>query len=385
MTFLSRWHYPTTSTGRDLRLDLLRGYCVAVMTIDHVGLFPAWTIGLTGNAMLWVSAAEGFLLIAGLVMGLVYRRLLVERGWRWSIRKVARRAILLYAVGALGHLIFDSGDYLLRIIRQRPSDVPTDYFTLLQSTLFQTRYAPDGLSMMPFYALALLWGLGALYGLQRGKWRWVLLISGLTWYGARFDPSAFTIFRIYFNFPIWQLLFIIGLVIGYHRAELQRWGAKLPARRLLRVTLIVTTVMMLLVSYQVAYNGLGSDIAWVQPYGPFFDRVSLGVGRVLVSLWAFAGFYALLTLTWQALNRILGWLLLPLGQHALTAFIWHAVTTYIVIHLPGWPFPDHDPTLMGFIHLGIILAIWAATLTTVYVRTRWPLRRLSRSSVVAEA
>jgi hypothetical protein len=41
MNLFNRWRYPTVLAGRDLRLDLLRGYCIVVMIIDHVGLFPA--------------------------------------------------------------------------------------------------------------------------------------------------------------------------------------------------------------------------------------------------------------------------------------------------------------------------------------------------------
>lgn len=222
MNPVQRWRYPISSSRRDLRLDFLRGYCIVVMTIDHVGLFPAWTIGVTGNARLWVSAAEGFFLISGIVMGMVYQQWLIERGWHWSIKHAGRRAIQLYAIGAIGHLVMVTGDFVLRLVRNRPSNLPTDYLQLVQGAIFQTRLAPEALSLMPVYTLLIVWGLAALYGLHQGRWRWVLLGSFALWYAARLEPTAFIIFRTDFNFATWQCLFTIGLVAGYHRDELRR-------------------------------------------------------------------------------------------------------------------------------------------------------------------
>lgn len=356
------------------------------MTIDHVGLFPAWTIGLTGNARLWVSAAEGFFLIAGIVMGMVYRQWLIERGWQWSIKHAGRRAIQLYAIGAIGHLMLVTGDFVLRLVRNRPSNLPTDYLQLVQGAIFQTRPAPEALSLLTVYTLLIAWGLVALYGLQQGKWRWVLLGSFALWYAGRLEPTAFVFFRTDFHFATWQCLFIIGLVAGYHRAELRRRWLKLPVRPLLNAVLIGSTLLMLLLSYQVGNGGLWSNVEWLQPYGPVFDRVWLGPGRIVTALWAFAGYFALATIGWRPLQRSLGWLLLPLGQHALTAFILQVFTSYLIVRLPGWPFADHDPTLMGFIHIAVILAIWLATGVSVRLRAAWSLRRQtqSRAAMLAE-
>ena len=66
---LSGWRYPSAG-NRDLRLDLLRGYCVFAMAVDHLDA-PTYLYFLTGGNRFFTSAAEGFLFISGLVMGLV--------------------------------------------------------------------------------------------------------------------------------------------------------------------------------------------------------------------------------------------------------------------------------------------------------------------------
>ena len=84
-----------TQKGRDLRLDLLRGYFVLAMVVDHVrGPSPLWL--LTGGNRFYVSAAEGFILTSGLVAGLVYHRMIERDGMGPSLRKVFNRAATLY-------------------------------------------------------------------------------------------------------------------------------------------------------------------------------------------------------------------------------------------------------------------------------------------------
>ena len=63
---------PEARGKRDLRIDLLRGFCVFVMTVDHVGGESSWLYVLTGGNHFYVSAAEGFVLLSGIAMGMVH-------------------------------------------------------------------------------------------------------------------------------------------------------------------------------------------------------------------------------------------------------------------------------------------------------------------------
>jgi OpgC protein len=119
--------------------------------------------------------------------------------------------------------------------------------------------------------------------------------------------------------------------------------------------------------------------------GAWFGKSLLGPGRVIAALWVFAAGYELLTVCWRPFSRVLGWLLLPLGQHALTAFVLHSIAVYSVQRLPGWPFPDHDATVVGFIHLGIVLAVWGATLAVVHIRSRCSQPRVAQAKLIMQA
>ena len=54
--------------SRDLRVDFLRGFAVLAMVVDHLG-GPSWLYALTGGNRFYTSAAEGFILISGLLGG----------------------------------------------------------------------------------------------------------------------------------------------------------------------------------------------------------------------------------------------------------------------------------------------------------------------------
>src|SRR5205823_10521200 len=86
--------YPATDR-RDLRLDLLRGFCVFAMIVDHIG-GSSWLYAFTGGNRWLVSAAEGFVFLSGLTMGLVYREKLRRYGLRAATRAALRRAGTLY-------------------------------------------------------------------------------------------------------------------------------------------------------------------------------------------------------------------------------------------------------------------------------------------------
>src|SRR5205823_2105645 len=103
------WSYdrsPDASGKRDLRVDLLRGFCVFVMIVDHVGGQSSWLYALTGGNRFFVSAAEGFVLLSGISMGLVHRGVIERTGIRAMLEKVFGRAWLLYALTVILTITF---------------------------------------------------------------------------------------------------------------------------------------------------------------------------------------------------------------------------------------------------------------------------------------
>ncbi len=94
-----RWAYDVPGS-RDRRLDFLRGFLVAAMVVDHVGGESLLT-RLSGNNAFLVSAAEGFVFISGLLMGIVYGGRMTKLGLRAGMEGVLRRVGRLHITIAL--------------------------------------------------------------------------------------------------------------------------------------------------------------------------------------------------------------------------------------------------------------------------------------------
>src|SRR6266705_1074070 len=92
------WSYYRTAdiaSRRDLRLDLLRGFCIFAMVVDHFG-GQSWLYAVTGGNRFYVSAAEGFIFISGFVMGQAYRGKRDRSGLVEAMTDALRRARTLY-------------------------------------------------------------------------------------------------------------------------------------------------------------------------------------------------------------------------------------------------------------------------------------------------
>src|SRR5258708_23998985 len=102
------WSYHRTADVAircDLRLDLLRGFCIFAMVVDHFG-GDSWLYAITGGNRFYVSAAEGFIFISGFVMGQAYRNKRDKSGLPAAMSEALRRARTLYLATVTLTLIF---------------------------------------------------------------------------------------------------------------------------------------------------------------------------------------------------------------------------------------------------------------------------------------
>ena len=102
------WSYYGTADAadrRDLRVDLLRGFCIFAMVVDHFG-GDSWLYAITGGNRFYVSAAEGFIFISGFVMGQAYRSKRDRSGLPAAMAEALRRARTLYLATVALTLIF---------------------------------------------------------------------------------------------------------------------------------------------------------------------------------------------------------------------------------------------------------------------------------------
>lgn len=154
---------------RDLRLDFLRGLAVSAMVVDHVG-GDTFLTTLSGGNQAIVSAAEAFVFLSGLVLGMVYAERIARSGPSRALRAMLHRALTLYKASA-GVALFFVGLFLLTNLRMwhdRSGGLGTD--SPLQAVLgaLTLRYSFHGSDVLVMYTIMLAAAPAIIYLFYRG-------------------------------------------------------------------------------------------------------------------------------------------------------------------------------------------------------------------------
>ncbi|MBD3220426.1 hypothetical protein GF314_04215 [bacterium] len=311
---------PRRAGGRLPALDLLRGLMLIVMTIDHLD-HAGPIYHFTYEPLGYASAAEGFVLISGVVAGIVYTRH-AERGELG--KRLRRRLATLWA----HHAVVVGGLFAYRWIwpDQRPAGGIEAALAAAVGGLILVNQQPP-LDILPIYLVMVAFLPVVLGALRAGRAPWLLVASAGAWIVAQ-APYVREIalptlvipvagWRIVghpnqFDLLAWQLLFVAGVWAGW------RWhrGLPLPLRpasgRWWASAAAVAVVLMLV------RHGVGLPELPLER--PIVGRANLGPLRLVniaLLVWLLA----------QVVGRRPGLLRSPwvelLGRHALVVFVWH--------------------------------------------------------------
>ena len=352
---------------RDLRLDFLRGFAVFAMVVDHIG-GPSWLYALTGGNRFYTSAAEGFIFISGMLVGVVYGRIVARDGFAAGVRRAVERAGVLY--------LLTVGVTLPLLLVTELLDLPgatgvylTDPLALVAGilTLHRTYYLID---VMVLYTLLLAVAPLALYLLVQGQTRLVLAASWGLWLLFQIVPDQaeipWTIAGNYlFHFSAWQVFFFTAMALGFHRDRIAPWFPPLRQRILLVLSGLGVAGLVLL--YRLG-DGLWAWLPFTAPaladpndlFVLIFAKGDVRPGRIVASIVVFGFLYLLVSVAWRPLYRALGWLLMPLGQNALYAYTAHIVLVVLLgIALEPLSALDRQSRALNTaLQLGATLVIW---------------------------
>ena len=390
---------------RDLRIDLMRGLAIVFVVVNHIGLVSLFQ-EITQEAIGIVSGAELFVLFAGVVLGMVYRPRIATSGIGEVVIRTGRRAWKLYytALGvvilifAVSRLPFVNADYLTTFTDQgtgaRGSSASGHVYDLYANAgqlltypvnphilldLALLRLGPWQFNVMGLYVVLLLVCPLVLWALSK---RWWVPVLALSWgvyafntlAGVRLFPSEFED-----SFPLltWQVLFVTGIVAGYHRLALLRWFASRWGLVAAAVIVLLATALMLfswsnpyLPSAYSVRLGLVPDAFFRSVYGAYFGRTNLEPGRLLNVMLVVVSLYALVSAYWRPIRRAFGWFLIPLGQATLYVFIMHVFFALIAANIPA--LQGGNVLLNTGAYVVILALLW------VMVRTKFLFRIVPR-------
>jgi len=316
--------------NRDVRIDTLRGMMLVVMTINHVSLFslPVY------EALGFFSAAQGFIFLSGIVVGLVYGKY-TESGSREELRKKARsRAKIIY----LSHLFLYlfillssvlSSSHAMRWKQLVPmiSDDPVKALVLGTALLYQPRF----LDILPMYFLFILVSPAVLFYFKSSKEKYVLFGSLFIWGAAQFGIRKFFYSSLvkyipidlgYFDIFAWQLVYICGLYVGYTQFYNQK--GKLKFNGLLFVLSLVAIIGMFLVKHEFISI---VDIGKIN-LDSLTDNEKMRPLR-LFNFFVFCYAIAALSIKYKNFLKIKS--IAYLGRHSLQVFSFHVLFVFFIV------------------------------------------------------
>ena len=322
---------------RILTLDLLRGFFLFAIILNHSPLSPRLTDLIVGGGDLLVSAAEGFFIISGLLVGYLYaHRILIST--RSTVKKIWKRALLLYVLSIATTLVYTLVGNLI-------SD-PTQATHLYTGSIFNASFWQSVLSLTYVYGWAdflsryavfmLLAPIGLLL-IATKKAHILAIVSLILWWVSPIIGLQ--------QFTAWQILFVFGMIAGSYLEEILDTFKDKGHHMLLRVSVaIFLTTASLSIYVTLVYPFLRdahllpgfiqivsdhlSDI--YNAIRVYFDKETMGIGRLIL---AWVWFVALFSIFWRYEKQIEKYtkgLLGFLGRNTLTIYVIHSAVIFFL-------------------------------------------------------
>ncbi len=358
--------------NRNYAIDGFRGLLLVIIAINH--LESAAITPFSRNPLGFVSAAEAFIFLSGIMAAIVYGRLvnnpaqLKRKIWlRVSHLYIFTMVAVLTIYSALHtHLLpsiwyADWGNYFLL---ENYLNHPIEALILNFFQIQQMGY----LDILVLYMVPMLFLPWALLLLHRGKGLLVFTLSMLIWLAAHFINDSFLveIFQYlqlntkvdagYMDILAWQFIFYLGVIAGYYQ---QFTSVDIIANRQLKYTCLLLAVTFLVMHKINTPLPLPANLSSL-----FYSWQDVGLIRLLNTL-VLAYWVAVLIRKLPQLLTIKP--LVYLGQHSLQVFTFHAVGIYFV--LPFMYQINQDYSLLA--DLSLVLAFIASLYIPAYLHLQW--------------
>ncbi|MCF3940406.1 MULTISPECIES: OpgC domain-containing protein [Gordonia] len=338
--------------NRDLAIDATRGLAIWSMISLH---FAAGTrIAAPTHIYPYVDGMSAFVLLSGLVLGLVYRRWIERHSLGFAYRRLARRIVVLYlcqltialtavAAGMAGH-------------RWLTLLLPVDDWWHGLELAITMRYLPSGGNILLLYMLLMASAYLLFPLLMRNRWQLILAGSvlayaiSLVWSPHWFYVTSFTAGHRIQNWAAWQIMFVPAVVVGWKWRE---WDVAGFVDRHL-APIIVVAVGFALVLH------LGVDAGpWIRFEPTLADKLDFRPARAVGAWLAVPAVYGIFRLLLRHWHR--DWVrpLVMTGTRSLDSYVLQALALVVLpIHIAHRPWNTATSLCVVVLVFGLCWA-WA--------------------------
>jgi len=305
-------------------LDHLRGFFIVTIIIDHLSRFPSLFSLLSGKALLWVTAAEGFVAISGLLVGYIRGYKNKELPFQEVAFKLIKRAGLLYLWSLIASIAYVAIIWYVPLQGGFPSTpMPVGDWKTFLTELITMHYTYIWVHFLTLYALFLAASPIAIWLFRRNLAWMVGVISfallALGWASGS-EPLQ------------WQFLFFIPSIVGFYLQPIMDWwhDTKRSTQVAIAATAVGLTILTIILSviftfYSSSFEALARTIN-----DGLFAKDSISLARAALAFLWFTGYLFIFYKLRKLIKRTLNWLLIPVGTHSLTAYILHGVALCII-------------------------------------------------------
>jgi hypothetical protein len=326
--------------GRIEALDYLRGFFILVIIVDHLWRWPNLFQYASGRGELWVSAAEGFVMISGLLVGYVRGYKGLKKPFAEISKKLIARGLMLGIWAIITTILIVTASWTL-VFRSNIAYVPIaqfDWWNLIVKSL-TLQYTHTLSHFLYLYALFLVAAPLLVWLLRRRQW----------WIGGVISVGLFVLGTFWKIESLqWQLLFFLPAIAGFYLDSIIAYCRRIPPWLIWTFISVgaASVIWSALVVLPIAPG-------WYHTH--LFSREPLAPARIGLAVVWFITLAYLFNKGLQWLEHSVGWLLMPFGTRSLTAYIVHSLPLMLIaLFIPA----TNSFILNSLIAALAILATW---------------------------
>lgn len=322
-------------------LDYLRGFFILVIIVDHLWRWPNLFQYISGRGELWVSAAEGFVIISGLLVGYIRGRKGLKKSFREISQKLVLRGALLYVWTLITAFIFVAATWYLTY-RSNTAFIPYahgDWWNVIRDTV-TLNYTHLLTHFLYLYAIFLVLSPIVIWLLRQSMWWIAVTVSTAGWLFG---------YMLNIEWLQWQVLFFVPATAGFYLDDIIAYGRRLPST-------VISPFMI------AALGSIVLSAIIILPHDPgtynrdVFSKEPMALARILLSFIWFTALAWLFNKILSWLEKYIGWLLLPFGTRSLTAYIVHGFVLTLIALL----FPSSPSLLLNTLYVCVaVIGTWA--------------------------
>lgn len=344
-------------TSRNEVLDFLRGHYLVAILIDHFNRFPSIFEFYNGRGNLWVSAAEGFIFISGLILGTLNLPRFEKVGFWGVAKKIWKRTLELYIVSTLSTILYTLIGLWVGEYPYLGQGIKYKEFPEMFLKAVTLQYSYGWIDILTLYVVLLIFAPIVLYIFYKNL-GWVFMIFSFSiWLFAFSIPGLQRISASYFPELSWQFLFFLAMFIAKFQAYFKQMYRKIFISNgiLPKIALFAIFISTLILSYlDTKFQKFPAEYNFWVDY--IFQKLELGPGRLVMFFVWFLTSYVLIQTFFPILKKYLGFLYLTFGKNSLLTYVVQSGLLFGCFYLD--PFFERTEILNNLLTVLLILVNW---------------------------